>query len=272
MTPGFSRASSDTSFEQRSHNGWNPGHASGSRSFYGRGRGYRGNDRSHGPKKSVAKLDKELGGIETSISLNGETCQYRGALEVVDIQIPMDRESEESTSQSVSNATTGDKHSSGVMTMTKGENRACPSNGGMSKGDDSGNNVMVRIYDHGETSLFEKMEKVKAFECMSHLGQGPRLLGRFPNGHLEEVLNARTLLGPDLHAPSISQNIGVTLHIEGLSHPHLWECLRDWLEKSKWNFAVISLVDEEDDGLLYAPFKVAEKGRMGASSRDEGIV
>ncbi|GLJ12099.1 hypothetical protein SUGI_0184310 [Cryptomeria japonica] len=218
----------------------------------------------------------------------------------------MDRELEESTSQYVSNSTTRDTHSGGVMNMTKVENCACLTNGGMSRGNDHGNNGLVRIYDHGETLLFDGMEKVKAFECMSHLGQGPRLLGLFPNGHLEEFLNARTLLGPDLHAPSISQNIGVKFHIEGLSHQQLWERLRDCLEKSKWNFVVISLVDdirecfriedveedyirgenpdmyssffnhfcgleEEDDGLLYAPFWVAEKGRIGASSRDEGI-
>ncbi|GLJ15033.1 hypothetical protein SUGI_0245510 [Cryptomeria japonica] len=103
--------------------------------------------------------------------------------------------------------------------MTKGENRACPTNGGMSRGDDSRNNVLVRIYDHGETLLFDRMAKVNAFKCMSHLGQGSTLLGRFRSGHLEEFLNARTLSGPDLHAPNISQNIAVKLHIEGLSHP-----------------------------------------------------
>ncbi|GLJ12097.1 hypothetical protein SUGI_0184270 [Cryptomeria japonica] len=98
----------------------------------------------------------------------------------------MNRESEESTSQYVSNSTTRDTHSSGVMNMTKVENCACLTNGGMSRGDDSRNNGLVRIYDHGETLVFDRMEKVNAFECMSRSGQGSRLLGRFPNGWRNE--------------------------------------------------------------------------------------
>ncbi|GLJ31117.1 hypothetical protein SUGI_0623070 [Cryptomeria japonica] len=158
------------------------------------------------------------------MSRGGRGCGY---------EIPMDRESGERKSQSVSNATAGDTHSIGVMTITKRKNRACTANSVMSRGDDSRNNVLVRIYDHSETLLFDRMTEVKAFERMPHLGQGPRLLGRFTNGHLTEFLNARTLSGPGLRDTNISQSIVVKLHVEGLSHLKLWERLRDWLDKSK---------------------------------------
>ncbi|GLJ52395.1 hypothetical protein SUGI_1114460 [Cryptomeria japonica] len=117
--------------------------------------------------------------------------------------------------------------------------RSQKENGGDEEEDDSGKKVLVRIYGHGATLLFDRESEVKAFERMSQLGQGPRLLGRFPNGRLEEFLNARTLSAPDLRDPSISQKIAVKLHefhkldIEGSSHPRLWDRLRDWQEKSK---------------------------------------
>ncbi|KAH9288497.1 hypothetical protein KI387_032614, partial [Taxus chinensis] len=105
--------------------------------------------------------------------------------------------------------------------------------------EDSVKKVLVRIYGHGAKLLFDRETEVEAFERMSQSGQGPRLLGRFPNGRLEEFLNARTLSAPDLRDPIISQKIAVKLHefhklnIQGSSHPRLWERLRDWLEKSQ---------------------------------------
>jgi len=98
--------------------------------------------------------------------------------------------------------------------------------------------VLVRIYGNGANLLFERENEVATFERMSQLGHGPRLLGRFPNGRLEEFLDARTLSARDLRDQDISQKIAIKLYefhhldIPGSSHPRLWERLRDWLEKS----------------------------------------
>ncbi|KAG1335473.1 putative choline kinase 2 [Cocos nucifera] len=59
--------------------------------------------------------------------------------------------------------------------------------------------VLVRIYGEGVDVFFDREDEIRTFECMSRHGQGPRLLGRFPNGRVEEFINAREhyLLKPD---------------------------------------------------------------------------
>jgi choline/ethanolamine kinase len=51
--------------------------------------------------------------------------------------------------------------------------------------------VLVRIYSRGIKVFFDRADEVRTFECMSRHGQGPRLLGRFANGRVEEFINAR---------------------------------------------------------------------------------
>ena len=51
--------------------------------------------------------------------------------------------------------------------------------------------MLVRIYGRGVKVFFDRADEVRAFECMSRYGQGPRLLGRFANGHIEEFINAK---------------------------------------------------------------------------------
>jgi len=51
--------------------------------------------------------------------------------------------------------------------------------------------VLVRIYGDGVDLFFDREDEVRTFECMSRHGQGPRLLGRFPNGRVEEFIHAR---------------------------------------------------------------------------------
>lgn len=51
--------------------------------------------------------------------------------------------------------------------------------------------VLVRIYGQGVEVFFDRADEVRTFECMSRHGQGPRLLGRFANGRVEEFINAR---------------------------------------------------------------------------------
>ncbi|KAE8812218.1 putative choline kinase 2 [Hordeum vulgare] len=51
--------------------------------------------------------------------------------------------------------------------------------------------VLVRIYGDGVDLFFDREDELRTFECMSRHGQGPRLLGRFPNGRVEEFIHAR---------------------------------------------------------------------------------
>ncbi|XP_031505513.1 probable choline kinase 2 isoform X1 [Nymphaea colorata] len=64
--------------------------------------------------------------------------------------------------------------------------------------------VLVRIYGEGVDVFFDRKDEIRTFECMSRHGQGPRLLGRFPNGRIEEFIHARTLSAADLRDPEIS--------------------------------------------------------------------
>uniref|UniRef100_A0A7N0VGB2 Choline kinase 2 n=1 Tax=Kalanchoe fedtschenkoi TaxID=63787 RepID=A0A7N0VGB2_KALFE len=51
--------------------------------------------------------------------------------------------------------------------------------------------VLVRVYGEGVSIFFDRTDEIKMFEFMSRQGQGPRLLGRFSNGRLEEFIHAR---------------------------------------------------------------------------------
>lgn len=51
--------------------------------------------------------------------------------------------------------------------------------------------VLVRVYGEGVEVFFNRDDEIQTFECMSKHGQGPRLLGRFPNGRIEEFIHAR---------------------------------------------------------------------------------
>ncbi len=59
---------------------------------------------------------------------------------------------------------------------------------------DNGNRprkVLVRVYGGASDLFFNRADEVLTFERMSQKNQGPRLLGRFPNGRVEEFLRAR---------------------------------------------------------------------------------
>jgi len=51
--------------------------------------------------------------------------------------------------------------------------------------------VLVRVYGEGSGLFFDRNDEVLTFERMSQKDQGPKLLGRFPNGRVEEFLRAR---------------------------------------------------------------------------------
>ncbi|KAL4335499.1 hypothetical protein GQ457_07G019320 [Hibiscus cannabinus] len=107
------------------------------------------------------------------------------------------------------------------------------------RGNDTSRKVVVRIYGEGVEVFFDRDDEIRTFEFMSKYGQGPRLLGRFPNGRIEEFLRARTLSAADLRAPDISALIAAKLRafneldMPGQKKVWLWDRLRKWLDAAK---------------------------------------
>uniref|UniRef100_M1CEQ5 Choline/ethanolamine kinase n=1 Tax=Solanum tuberosum TaxID=4113 RepID=M1CEQ5_SOLTU len=58
--------------------------------------------------------------------------------------------------------------------------------------------VLVRLYGEGLDCFFNRDEEIRTFECLSNKGQGPKLLGQFANGRIEEFIHARTLSTEDV--------------------------------------------------------------------------
>ncbi|XP_031473862.1 probable choline kinase 2 [Nymphaea colorata] len=96
--------------------------------------------------------------------------------------------------------------------------------------------VLVRIYGEGVDAFFDRHDEIRTFECMSKHGQGPRLLGRFPEGRVEEFIHARTLSASDLRDPEISALVAAKLRefhdleMPGPRNVLLWDRLRNWLK------------------------------------------
>lgn len=99
--------------------------------------------------------------------------------------------------------------------------------------------VLVRIYGEGVDVFFDREIEIRTFEFMSKQGQGPRLLGRFSNGRIEEFIRARTLSACDLRDPDISALIASKLKefhdldMPGPKKPLVWDRLRNWLSAAK---------------------------------------
>ncbi|XP_021762365.1 probable choline kinase 2 isoform X2 [Chenopodium quinoa] len=99
--------------------------------------------------------------------------------------------------------------------------------------------VLVRIYGEGVDVFFNREDEIKTFECMSKHGQGPRLLGRFSTGRIEEFIRARTLSAADMRDPDISPLIAAKLRefhdldMPGSKVIKLWDRLRNWLNTAK---------------------------------------
>ena len=56
---------------------------------------------------------------------------------------------------------------------------------------DCSRKVLVRIYGEGVEVFFNREDEIRTFEYISKHGQGPRLLGRFADGRIEEFIHAR---------------------------------------------------------------------------------
>jgi thiamine kinase-like enzyme len=107
--------------------------------------------------------------------------------------------------------------------------------------------VLLRIYGQGADCFVQREKELEWFERMSQLGLGPRLLGTFENGRLEEFLKSTTLNSEALRNPKFYTKIAqslVHLHRAGdlLSEQlflkeenkkrsaELWERIDSWLE------------------------------------------
>ncbi|KAL8508264.1 hypothetical protein ACS0TY_018738 [Phlomoides rotata] len=99
--------------------------------------------------------------------------------------------------------------------------------------------LLVRIYGAGVDVFFDRENEIRTFEFMSKQGRGPRLLGRFSNGRIEEFIRARTLTAADLRDPEISGIIATKMnefhHLDmpGPKKIVLWDRLRHWLNEAR---------------------------------------
>lgn len=99
--------------------------------------------------------------------------------------------------------------------------------------------VVVRIYGKGVDIFFDRENEIRTFEFMSKQGQGPRLLGRFSNGRIEEFIRARTLSAADLCDSEISGLIATKMKefhdllMPGPKSVCLWDRLRNWVKEAK---------------------------------------
>lgn len=107
------------------------------------------------------------------------------------------------------------------------------------KEEDQSRKVLVRIYGEGVDVFFDREDEIRTFEFVSKHGQGPRLLGRFSNGRIEEFIHARTLSASDLVDPDISPLIAAKmkefhdLDMPGSKKVLLLDRLRNWLNTAK---------------------------------------
>ncbi|KAG5187225.1 choline/ethanolamine kinase [Tribonema minus] len=151
------------------------------------------------------------------------------------------------------------KGSSGNSTTfsVKGTSPGCPASpvslckfhmhtltGGMSnvvfkceKGGAVNSKVLLRCYGGGGggDAFLDRKAEMAAFRYLAQAGLGPRLLGEFANGRVEEFLEAETLTPVQMREPRMSAAIArkvAALHAlrpPGLdAAPQLWRTLRRW--------------------------------------------
>ncbi|ESW23937.1 hypothetical protein PHAVU_004G089000 [Phaseolus vulgaris] len=107
------------------------------------------------------------------------------------------------------------------------------------KSDGHQRKVLVRLYGEGIEVFFNRVDEIQTFESMSKHGQGPRLLGRFTTGRVEEFIHAKTLSAADLRDTEISALVASkmrefhNLHMHGTKKAQLWQRLRKWLSHAK---------------------------------------
>lgn len=56
--------------------------------------------------------------------------------------------------------------------------------------------LLVRVYGEGVELFFNRDDEIRTFEFVARHGHGPRLLGRFAGGRVEEFIHARVTCIP----------------------------------------------------------------------------
>ncbi|CAN6860321.1 unnamed protein product [Brassica oleracea] len=99
--------------------------------------------------------------------------------------------------------------------------------------------LLVRVYGEGVELFFNRDDEIRTFEFVARHGHGPRLLGRFAGGRVEEFIHARTLSASDLRDPNISAVVATKLrkfhsiNIPGDQTVHIWDRMRTWVGQAK---------------------------------------
>ncbi|XP_010501771.1 PREDICTED: probable choline kinase 3 [Camelina sativa] len=87
--------------------------------------------------------------------------------------------------------------------------------------------------------LFNRKDEIRTFEVVSRYGHGPKLLGRFAGGRIEEFINARMLSAADLRETAVSARVAAKLrefhciNIPGDRNVVIWDRMRNWLRQAK---------------------------------------
>lgn len=64
--------------------------------------------------------------------------------------------------------------------------------------------LLVRVYGQGVDLFFNRKDEIRTFEVVSRHGHGPRLLGRFAGGRIEEFINARVCFSTTFIKPIVT--------------------------------------------------------------------
>ncbi|KAK9729334.1 hypothetical protein K7432_000377 [Basidiobolus ranarum] len=98
--------------------------------------------------------------------------------------------------------------------------------------------VLLRIYGEGVDQLFVREKELCWLSRLSSLGIGPKMLGLFRNGRLEEYIDSVTLTKTDIRDPSVSRHIArrlMQLHTVVSIYPPEEDFSPEmWLSIDKW--------------------------------------
>lgn len=67
--------------------------------------------------------------------------------------------------------------------------------------------VLVRVYGDGVEFFFDREDEIRTFESLSSHGHGPKLLGHFGKGRVEEFIHARVCENQSSLSLSLSETL-----------------------------------------------------------------
>lgn len=81
--------------------------------------------------------------------------------------------------------------------------------------------ILVRVFGEGTEALIDRKREAVCFRAVGQSGLGPKLLGEFDNGRVEEFVPSRTLRAVELRHPRLSRMIARRLTaLHSLPDPH----------------------------------------------------